>query len=64
MNYQTFSDDEMRARNDKLRKVMEDTGVCAVIATSFHNTLYYSNFWMTPFGRGHFAVLPGKVPVR
>jgi creatinase len=58
MNYQTFSDSEMNARNDRLRKVMVDTGVAAVIATSFHNSLYYSNFWMTPFGRGHFAVLP------
>lgn len=48
----------MSARYDKLRKIMEDTGVSAVISTSFHNTLYYSNFWMTPFGRGHFAVLP------
>jgi creatinase len=60
MSYQTFSDQEMESRNNKLRQVMDDVNVEAVIATSFHNTLYYSNFWMTPFGREHFAVLPKK----
>ena len=55
---QTFSEQEMQNRQARLRQVMAKTDVEAIIATSFHNTLYYSNFWMTPFGRGHFAVLP------
>ncbi|MFT5219873.1 MAG: creatinase [Gammaproteobacteria bacterium] len=55
---QTFSEQEMQRRQRDLRQVMEQSDVEAIIATSFHNTLYYSNFWMTPFGRGHFAVLP------
>ncbi len=55
---QTFSNSEMSRRQADLSIVMEKTGVEAIITTSFHNTLYYSNFWMTPFGRGHFAVLP------
>ncbi|MFT7555926.1 MAG: creatinase, partial [Planctomycetota bacterium] len=54
----TFSEQEMQRRQRDLRQVMEQSDVEAIIATSFHNTLYYSNFWMTPFGRGHFAVLP------
>ncbi len=55
---QTFSDQEMRRRQASLAAVMETADVEAIIATSFHNTLYYSNFWMTPFGRDHSAVLP------
>ena len=57
MNRQTFSDREMRRRSQALCRVMDEVGVSAVILGSFHNVLYYSNFWMTPFGRGHFAVL-------
>ncbi len=55
---QTFSDTEMERRYSSLRTVMESTGAQAIVTSSFHNTLYYSSFWMTPFGRGHFAVLP------
>ncbi|MEM7292357.1 MAG: Xaa-Pro peptidase family protein [Pseudomonadota bacterium] len=55
---QTFSNAEMQSRNANLRAVMAQFDVEAVVTTSFHNTLYYSNFWMTPFGRGHYAVLP------
>ena len=53
----TFSHSEMQNRLNCLTGVMEDADVEAIIATSFHNVLYYSDFWMTPFGRGHYAVM-------
>ena len=53
----TFSHSEMQNRLNCLTEVMEDADVEAIIATSFHNVLYYSDFWMTPFGRGHYAVM-------
>ncbi|GIT54269.1 MAG: hypothetical protein Ct9H300mP16_14290 [Pseudomonadota bacterium] len=30
----------------------------AVLVTSVHNTLYYSNFWMIPWGRLQGLVIP------
>lgn len=55
-----FSDAEMQRRLDNIRQLMDFIGLEAVILTSFHNVLYYSNFWMTPFGRGHYAVIPRR----
>ncbi len=57
---QSFSDAEMTRRLGNLRDLMDTIGVEAVVLTSFHNTLYYSNFWMTPFGRYHAAVIPRR----
>ncbi len=57
---QSFSDAEMTRRLESLRDLMDTIGVEAVVLTSFHNTLYYSNFWMTPFGRYHAAVIPRR----
>ena len=53
-----FSEQEMARRLDRLRRCMEDTGVDAVLVTSVHNTLYYSNFWMIPWGRQQGLVIP------
>ena len=55
-----FSDVEMERRLAGLRDLMDFIGLEAVVCTSFHNVLYYSNFWMTPFGRGHYAVIPRR----
>ncbi len=55
-----FSDAEMQRRLQNLRRLMDFTGLDAVVLTSFHNVLYYSNFWMTPFGRGHYVVVPRR----
>ena len=53
-----FSEQEMNRRLDRLRQCMDDTGVEAVLVTSVHNTLYYSNFWMIPWGRQQGLVIP------
>ena len=55
-----FSDAEMERRLMGLRALMDFIGVEAVVCSSFHNVLYYTNFWMTPFGRGHYAVIPRR----
>jgi len=43
-----FSDQEMNRRLANLRHAMDNQSVEAVLITSVHNTLYYSNFWMIP----------------
>lgn len=53
-----FSEGEMRRRLDALRGEMDRSQVDAVITTSFHNTLYYTGFWMFPFGRFYGSVIP------
>ncbi|NIN01819.1 MAG: M24 family metallopeptidase, partial [candidate division Zixibacteria bacterium] len=53
-----FSEKEMRRRLKNLRETMDRMGVDAAITTSVHNTLYYSNFWMIPFGREQATVIP------
>ena len=45
---QPFSNGEMERRQVGLRAVMAEVEVEAVIATSFHNVLYYSNFCGAP----------------
>ena len=37
---------------------MSDNGVDAIVINSVHNTLYYSGFWMVPWGRYQGVVIP------
>ena len=53
-----FSDQEMTRRLANLRRAMDEQNVEAVLVTSVHNTLYYSNFWMIPWGREQGLVIP------
>ena len=53
-----FSEQEITRRLDRLKRCMEDKAVDAVLVTSVHNTLYYSNFWMIPWGRLQGLVIP------
>ena len=56
-----FSDAEMERRLKGLRALMDSIGVEAVVCSSFHNVLYYTNFWMTPFGRGQANLVGSRV---
>ena len=47
----TFSVQEMERRVTALRKEMAETGVDAVLFTSYHNINYYSDFLFCSFGR-------------
>jgi creatinase len=53
----TFSVQEMERRITALRKQMADTGVDAVLFTSYHNINYYSDFLFTSFGRNYALVV-------
>ena len=53
----TFSIQEMERRVTALRKEMADTGVDAVLFTSYHNINYYSDFLFTSFGRNYALVV-------
>ena len=53
-----FSSSEMSRRLKNIRKSMSDNGVDAIIINSVHNTLYYSGFWMVPWGRYQGVVIP------
>ncbi len=53
----TFSAEEMEGRLMKLRKVMADEGLDAVLFTSYHNINYYSDFLYTSFGRNYYLVV-------
>ncbi|TDD86126.1 M24 family metallopeptidase [Saccharopolyspora karakumensis] len=53
----TFSEAEMRRRVDVLRRRMTETGVDAVVFTSYHNINYYSDFLYTAFGRNYALVV-------
>lgn len=55
-----FSRAEMEKRLDGLHGIMDSLGLEAVVTTSIQNTLYYSSFYMAPFGRLHAAVIPRK----
>ena len=48
----------MERRIARLRSSMESNDIDAVLITSVHNTLYYSNFWMIPWGRQQAMVVP------
>ena len=49
----TFSREEMDRRLGQLRKHMADSGLDAVLFTSYHNINYYSDFLYTAFGRSY-----------
>lgn len=53
----TFSVQEMERRVTALRKDMADSGVDAVLFTSYHNINYYSDFLFTSFGRNYGLVI-------
>ena len=53
----TFSDAEMKRRVTNLRKLMSETGLDAVVFTSYHNINYYSDFLYTSFGRNYACVV-------
>src|SRR4051794_19232208 len=53
----TFSTTETERRLTLLRKTMADTGVDAVVFTSYQNVAYYSGFLYTSFGRNYALVV-------
>ena len=53
----TFSEAEMQRRTTALRKQMSESGVDAVVFTSYHNINYYSDFLYTAFGRNYALVV-------
>ena len=52
-----FSDVEYENRLFKLRTLMNNTGVSAVLLTSMHNIAYYSGFLYCSFGRPYACVV-------
>jgi len=52
-----FSDTEYANRLAKLRRLMSNTGVDAVLLTSMHNIAYYSGFLYCSFGRPYACVV-------
>jgi len=52
-----FSDAEYQTRLIKLRRLMNNTGVDAVLLTSMHNIAYYSGFLYCSFGRPYACVV-------
>tara|TARA_B100002049_G_scaffold194333_1_gene151657 strand:+ start:802 stop:2037 length:1236 start_codon:yes stop_codon:yes gene_type:complete len=53
----TFSDAEMQGRLARLRAVMAERGIDAVLFTSIHNVNYYSDFLYCSFGRPYGLVV-------
>lgn len=53
----TFSKEEMSRRNAKLRKIMSDKDIDAVIFTSWHNICYFTDFLFTYFGRRYALIV-------
>lgn len=52
-----FSDQEYERRLAKLRKIMADKDVPAVLLTSMHNIAYYSGFLYCAFGRPYGCIV-------
>ena len=52
-----FSDSEYQRRISKLRGLMNDSGVTAMLLTSMHNVAYYSGFLYCGFGRPYACVV-------
>jgi creatinase len=48
----------MSRRLKNIRQSMSENGVDAIVINSVHNTLYYSGFWMVPWGRYQGMVIP------
>ncbi|MEM7428000.1 MAG: aminopeptidase P family protein [Pseudomonadota bacterium] len=53
-----FSSGEMARRLSDAQAVMAEKGIDAIVLCSVHNTLYYSGFWMVPWGRYQGMVIP------
>lgn len=53
-----FTGQEMKRRLDNVQGMMEEQGLDAIVLCSVHNTLYYSGFWMVPWGRYQGMVIP------
>lgn len=53
----TFSKAEMESRLTRLRRLMDETGVGAVLFTSYHNIDYYADFLYCSFGRKYGLVV-------
>ncbi|NKB77370.1 MAG: M24 family metallopeptidase [Gammaproteobacteria bacterium] len=53
-----FSHDEMKRRIENAKRIMAQRGIDAIVINSVHNTLYYSGFWMVPWGRYQGVVIP------
>src|SRR6476660_2881424 len=53
----TFSVPEMERRVTALRKELAESGVDAVLFTSYHNIYSYSDFLFTSFGRNYALVV-------
>lgn len=59
----TFSAQEMTSRQSKLRALMAERDVDAVLFTSYHNINYYSDFLYCSFGRPYGLVVTGDKAV-
>jgi len=55
-----FSDSEYETRLGKLRKLMADSNVDAMLLTSMHNIAYYSGFLYCSFGRPYACVITAE----
>lgn len=53
----TFSEQEMRRRQDAIRKEMAANNIDAALFTSYHNINYYSDFLYCQFGRRYGLVI-------
>ncbi len=53
-----FTTQEMARRLSSVKRVMAEQGIDAIVLCSVHNTLYYSGFWMVPWGRYQGMVIP------
>lgn len=53
----TFSKEEMDRRNTKLRRMMEQEDITAVLFTSYQNINYFSDYLYTAFGRNYGLVV-------
>ncbi|MFV2033055.1 MAG: aminopeptidase P family protein, partial [Gammaproteobacteria bacterium] len=55
-----FSDTEYENRLNRLRALMSDTGVDAMLLSSMHNIAYYSGFLYCSFGRPYACVVTAE----
>jgi creatinase len=55
-----FSDNEYETRLGKLRALMADSSVDAMLLTSMHNIAYYSGFLYCSFGRPYACVVTAE----
>ncbi|MEE9198781.1 MAG: Xaa-Pro peptidase family protein [Dehalococcoidia bacterium] len=55
-----FSDGEMKRRYDGLKAIMDRLGLDAVVTTSLHSNVYFSNLFIVRWGRDYSVVIPAK----